>query len=256
VGSVKNSRTTVSNLEEHLLNEDYDGAMDLILKKNINLGDISGINYSFIKHVSKHRDVSNFNEYKELRRWLMQSDHEFVVKYVSEARKNPSRQKGPHFKRVIAEYADIINKQNGTDCVFSMEDALELEEFVYIPTDDSHISLLLAKFGLKTKLNKGRDILIRSGDKFFIGEAKDINEAGGAQDKQLVDMLGCADESDSNGKYTLSGFGVLYGACLFYNNKFSDAFKDNNILSLSALVYNFKNLLCNDSEQTNNMDMK
>lgn len=234
----KTPQEKVSKIETLLNEGDFKQAAIEIFKSKINLDNISGIDTGYIKEVAVKSDlpVESFDKFHEFVVWMENYGVGSLIDYIQHQRKNPAKQKANLFSKIIEHYAQEINEKHDTTCVFTREEAIELRDFVFSPKVDSETIALLQHYGLQTKHEKGRDIVIKKGNHFFIGEAKDLNTTGGAQNKQLGDMQNCVEEFDTNGEYILHGLGILYGAVLSYQNKYLIKCDKTNIISIMDFI--------------------
>lgn len=238
------SSSLIKKLEELLKEKSIDKIVYFLLDNNINLGNICPINYRnllILNKFNKKECIEKLEEYKNLKLFienkLNEKDLNFID-FLKNIYQNNSRKKGSLFKNVF------LKEYNGNLKIITYINDLNFisdEDFIFIPAIDSDINELLRRLNIELKHNKGRDIFIKYKGKYFIGEAKEINEVGGSQKNQFNDMLNCISETNE----ILIGIGIIYGLCLSYSNCYLDEINNNrNILTFSEVLYNLeKNLL-------------
>lgn len=89
---------------------------------------------------------------------------------------------------------------------------------------------------LKVKgLKKGLDFILKTKDKYIIGEAKFLTDYGGTQNNQFRDAIGVAKVKKDN----VFGVAVLDGIVWFNSNAYMHkTVKSLNVVALSALLLN------------------
>lgn len=234
------SSSQLKNLNKILIKEDIDELIFYILKNDINLSPIIPFNYRNLKLYSTNNElnIKKLNDYKFFKASLEKiiTDKDFLYKFCENSYKNQSRKKGNEFKKII-QYS-LMKDVNSfyLPLCFDISETKNIDEYIFIPSLDSQIKEIL-----NIKINKGRDILIKYKEKYFIGEVKSIGENGGSQNNQFQDMLNCLNEFNTTNVF---GFGLIYGPCLFTKNVFKDKIKTNDrIFLLSDFIFNFDKTL-------------
>jgi len=234
--------------------KDIDNIIKYLFDNKISLKESVAVNYRQIQLIyEKTKDIDTINKFeqynllsKELSKILKNID--FTINYLKNIYKNQSRAKGNLFKELFVslieskEIGCLIDNVNIEFDINIIKTYNNNEDFIYIPENDENTKRILNHFNIKFENEKGRDCLIRLNGFYYLIEAKEIGEEGGSQNNQFKDMLSCISETNKDNK--LIGIGVLYGACLFYNNKYQkEVDLNDNIIPLSEFIYNLKNSL-------------
>lgn len=247
--SKKNNKTTIEKFEKIIIEGDFDKIIKFMLDNNINLTNLTGVSYSFMKILYSETEIkiSELEEYKLLKKMFSKSENiDMYIKYLKMEYKSPNRKKGDLFKKIILHYNKHFNDFKIITAISDVNN--NIKNYIYLPEVDNNIFKVLSSEGFELKdinIIKGRDILIKKEDNFYIGEAKEIHEKGGSQNNQLKDLESALKiKGNIDNKIRLQGFGILYGASIFYNNKYSDAMnKKSLIFSLDEFIFNFDNVL-------------
>ena len=245
----KNDISKINQLSNLIENNNFDITIKFILDNNINLTNLTGISYSFMKilYSETNIDISKLEEYILLKKIFSKKENtDFYLEYLKKEYKSPNRKKGDLFKKIILNYKYRFNDFP----IFTNISQISpnIENYIYIPEIDSHIFEILSSIGFELKninTNKGRDILIKKSNNYYIGEAKEIHESGGSQNNQLKDLESALKIKDTiDGKLNLQGFGILYGASIFYKNKYQEAINKNILaFSIDEFIFDFQNTL-------------
>lgn len=237
-----------------------------MFQNNLNLKEVIGTNYRQIQVIYKKNknDITLIQKdrefellHKEVEKIQKQRKSE-VISYLKMIYQNSSRKKGELFKKIFKELREQtlmtpsekieISNKSLFDGIAIYENIQDLKnaplniDFIYIPEEDQKTKEALDYFSVKHKNAKGRDILIRYRGYYFLGEAKEVHESGGAQDKQFIDMEDCVKET--NLKENLIGFGIIYGGCLRYENKYQEQIdKMTNAVIPSQIAFHLKDTL-------------
>lgn len=245
--SIKKKKKAYSNellneFKNILLKGNSKSVIYFLLNKEINLGNLCPINYRNLIVLNKFKkdfNIEELEEYKLLDFFISEKikNKDFIFfDFLRNKYQDNSKKKANLFKEVfLKEYKGKIKTIIGLENLNNIE-----EDFIFIPKQDEEINLILKRLEITLKSAKGRDVFIKYNNKFYIGEAKEINEVGGGQTNQFNDMLNCIEETNNN----IIGIGIVYGLCLFYDNKYLEEIKSNkNIISFYDFIYNLENTL-------------
>jgi len=246
----KNNKNDIEKFEELIKIGNVDNIIKFMLDKNINLMNLTGISYSFMKILySKTKiEISNLEEYKLFQKLFLKKENtKFYLQYLKNEYKSPNRKKGNLFKKIILNYNKEFNNFKIITNISDLDN--KIENYIYLPEIDSNIFTILTSIGFEftnIDITKGRDILIKKSNNYYIGEAKEIHENGGSQNNQLKDLENITKIklNIDNNNIKLKGFGILYGASIFYNNKYSKSIHNNNLsFFIDEFIFNFNHTL-------------
>jgi len=246
----KNNNNDLEEFEKLIKIGNFDNIIKFMLEKNINLINLTGISYSFMKilYSKTEIDISNLEEYNLLKKLFLKKENtEFYLKYLKKEYKSPNRKKGDLFKKIILNYIKEFNDFEIITNISNLDD--KIENYIYLPEIDNNIFTILTSVGFEftnIDITKGRDILIKKRNNYYIGEAKEIHENGGSQNNQLKDLENIIKIrlNIKKNNIKLKGFSILYGASIFYDNKYSKSIKNNNLsFFIDKFIFNFKNVL-------------
>jgi len=232
---LKYSKSTRNDFKRFIDANEFESLANLIINNKINLDDVLGIHTSTLKMYSSNGiEYRGLNEYKELLKKIQSTNKDLLVGIINSTYKSKTRQQGTLFRDIVFQLKENLEKK--FTFVEDLDNIDLNSNFIFLPKKDIEIRLLLLKYPSLKKFDfgKDRDILIKHNNDFFIGEAKQIHESGGAQNHQLIDMENCSkinfSSPDGFGVY---GFGIIYGASLSYDNKYKNALLNNDkIVSL------------------------
>lgn len=246
-------------LDEPGIADDAERVVAYIFDNGISLKEVVSVNYRQVQAIYEENGrsldhIRGFEEFEILcgeLSALIRGKRDFMLGYLGSIYQNSSRRKGGLFRSIVSEDiferadrqdADFVSRElcGGMPLYVSLHDALrdDASDFVYIPESDVNALLLLEGFGVQYPGGaKGRDVVVRYKGVYFVGEAKEIHEAGGHQNNQFRDMESCVADTDIGGGVV--GFGILYGASLMYGNPYQRGLDSNpSIVPLSEFVFN------------------
>jgi len=108
----KNNNNDLEEFEKLIKIGNFDNIIKFMLEKNINLINLTGISYSFMKilYSKTEIDISNLEEYNLLKKLFLKKENtEFYLKYLKKEYKSPNRKKGDLFKKIILNYIKEFN---------------------------------------------------------------------------------------------------------------------------------------------------
>lgn len=254
--SKKYNKFQIEEFIKLVKSKNIEDLIKFIFEEDINLKEAIPTNYRKSQIVyNKSKDmnlIKKFKEYQMLKsdlKILLDKNSDFLCGMVENNYKNASRKKGGLFKKIITEILkskefEDENILSNLEIYFNLEDVERnnlKKSFLYIPKQDFHIYKYLKKVGISIKNEeKGRDILIFHENRFYIGEVKEINESGGSQNHQINDLISCSNINENN----IKGFGVMYGAFVFYDNKYLRELKGNeNIFLITDFLFNIEKII-------------
>jgi len=251
------SSKIIDDFEIKLNQENIEDIIKFMFENKINLKDMIPTNYRQIQIIYLHNNnnievIKQFSEYDNLSKYIKSiifKKKKEIIETLRILYKNSSRQKGNLLKKYFIELLnqkdndEIKNKKilNNIDFYGISNEILDLKDtnkdFIYIPSNDDELVNVLFEYNIHLKKEKGRDFFARYKGYYFIGEAKEIHEEGGSQTNNFNDLLSCLEDTNKNNK--IIGFGILYGACNLYNNKYQKNSENNDfVVSLSELSFN------------------
>lgn len=245
----KNNKMDIDKLEELINIGNFDNIIKFMLDKNINLMNLTGISYSFMKILYSETkiEISNLEEYKLFQKLFSKKENtELYLQYLKKEYKSPNRKKGDLFKKIILNYTQEFNNFEIITNICDLNN--KIENYIYLPEIDNNIYSVLKSVGFEftnIDITKGRDILIKNNNNYYIGEAKEIHENGGSQNNQLKDLENATKiKLNIDNNINLKGFGILYGASMFYDNKYSTSINNNNkAFFIDEFIFEFNNSL-------------
>ena len=254
INQKKYSNKVINGFTELISKEkpNLDEIIEFMLNNNINLKETTELNYRQIIVLYSNKipieEVKKMLQYQKLENILLRKvipQKEDYLLFLNLSYKDSQRQKGNQLKLIFKNFQEKELKEDTifkNKILYSYEEVLKLEnneDFIYVPEDDNYVLQYLKSKDIYLENEKGRDILIRKNGYYFIGESKELNEEGGTQNNQYNDILSCINETSNENK--VIGFGILFGVCLLYKNKYQKGYESNpNIIALHNLIFNFE----------------
>lgn len=254
----------IYKISSSISKERYNELINILKENNVNINEALGVEFrikklfNYMNYIEKKYDnlydcieiFKKIDDYNKLKETLKdKKNQEKILEHIKTTYKLGTRQNSQMLRNLIKLY--YIENENLFKDIYFYEDTNEIDyskNFIFIPTKDSYINNILEDKFIDFKQNKGKDCLVKIDNKFYVIEAKDIDESGGEQSKQFEDMEETTKiyfENEFGEK--LIGVGLLDGAAVLDINKsYGKKAKTNKrIVFLVDFIFNFKNTIKN-----------
>jgi len=248
---LKYSNSLIEELDMLIQKQDPIKITLFLLRKNINLASLpDNLQINFMTDARNRLDIIQKQFPDEIFKHIVNEPYiKEIIQQVNEkiiknraavidtlknTKQNSTQKQGGLFNHLLVKFDQ--GSQFKTPIITDISQALEHEgDFIFVPnTDDKAIQLLEEK-GIHHNSKKGRDLVIKVGNFWLLGEAKKIEDQGGMQKAQLVDMHDNINHNTGT-KEGAIGFGLTWGAAFMQNLNDDNSTKKSKFKELCKIL--------------------
>ncbi len=213
---------TLKRIEAAVKSGDKLALIKILLKEL----DLFPVKDSYVAFLRRYPDATEINPaaVDRLGNRLLEMGYQEIIK-ASTQPKETNRQIGPLFRRWLATVGYPVLEE---------EDFLKHKGLAILNGSDKYL-MEFSNRELGTKLKKGLDFILRTNDKFVIGEAKFLTDFGGHQNAQFNDAMTLLHHRPGRAIKVAILDGVIW---IKGKNKMHTTIKKKRGTALSALLLN------------------
>lgn len=221
----KHSDKTIADFRILLKSEDVKKILLFIIKNKIDFSHYGLQTGTYSKFASKlnPKNIEVFLSSSIVKKDLLFIENtilknkDFFINSVNFQKVRKTRQKGSfHFaNKVYQHFKNNINIKILEDFYLEKTE----KNTIYVSNNDHILTEVLKKENISNIPEKGVDLILNINGNISFGEAKEINETGGAQNHQFKDLKNISNHPN--------GFGLIYGNILFFDNPIKREVEEN-----------------------------